>query len=136
MIGCSFTKRLAALKKYGRMKTLVSKCTLYRIVLLALFLVANGSILYSQQERVYRFTLQDIADSPSAKDVTDIIRPVFNTPEAPFAAFPWFDVGKGQFDFTCQLEVTREELETALAAYGLVLLEFTGETVESKTEER
>lgn len=117
------------------MKTRVSRYTLRRIVLIALFFVACP-VLYGQQERIYRFKLQGITDGPSAKDVTDIIRPVFNTPEAPFAAFPWFDAARGEFAFTCQLAVSRQELETVLAAHGLVLLEFTGETVESKTEER
>lgn len=68
--------------------------------------------------------------------MTDIIRPVFNTDAAPFVTFPWFQDEKDQFDFTCSLAITREELESVLTANGIVLVEFIATKVESKTEER
>jgi hypothetical protein len=100
------------------------------------FLTWSGSALYGQESFHYQFSLQGVTDPAAAKEVTDIVRPVFNTDTDPFVTFPWFTDEKDQFDFTCSLAVTREELESALLAQGIVLMDFTTTKVESKTEER
>lgn len=100
------------------------------------FLSLSVSASYGQDSFRYQFSLQGVNDYGAAKEVTDIIRPVFNTDEAPFVTFPSFADAKDQFDFTCSLAVTREELESVLAAHGIVLMDFITTKVESKTEER
>ena len=100
------------------------------------FLTLSGSALYGQDSFHYQFGLQGVTDPAAAKEVTDVIRPVFNTDTDPFVTFPWFADEKDQFDFTCSLAVTREELESVLSVHGIVVTSFTTIKVESKTEER
>jgi len=85
-----------------------------------------GPVLFGQDFH-YRFQLQDVNDPASAKLVTDILRPVFNTDDVPFAVFPAFNDASDLFDFHASLVVTREQLEAALAPHGIVLLTFTKE---------
>lgn len=73
----------------------------------------------------YRFTVQDVNDAASAKEMTDYIRPLFNSEEKPFEYFPWFNVVNSQFEFESSVRVSESELYSVLDHYGLVLLSFT-----------
>lgn len=92
--------------------------------LLALTLLGFASCSYGQSYH-YQFRLAGVTDLASAKQVTDVLRPVFNTEAAPFAVFPAFNDATDLFDFSSGLLVTQEHLTTVLTPKGLVLSDFS-----------
>ena len=76
------------------------------------------------QEFHYQFQLQGIDEPGAAKEVTDLLRSIFNSEEDPYEYFPSFNDVTDQFDFHSNITVTRQELETQLAVQGLVVLSF------------
>ena len=110
------------------------KGALLRFFLLAGFLF-TGFSLFGQQ-RHYHFSVQGVNDLGSAKEITDVLRPVFNTEAEPFAFFPWFDDNRDVFDFGSTVAVTREQLETVLAQKGLVLTSWVSETYITNSEKQ
>lgn len=103
--------------------------------LLVVVMVANSTAF--SQDYQYQFQLQGVSDLGSAKQVTDVLRPVFNTEENPFVVFPSFSDATDQFDFVSKQLVSKGELEAILASKGIVLLSFTSrEIVQSETEKR
>lgn len=73
----------------------------------------------------YKFTVQDVNNAASAKEMTDYIRPLFNSEEKPFEFFPWFNAVNSQFEFESSIRVSESELYTVLDHYGLVLISFS-----------
>lgn len=98
-----------------------------QVILFVTFMTVMGcsSALFGQQRNHYRFQLQGVTDVGGAKMVTDILRPVFNTTEEPYAVFPSFNDQLDLFDFVGDLLVTKEQLDAALAPHGLVLINFS-----------
>lgn len=91
--------------------------------------LATGFLLLSQttfsQEYNYRFKLEGITNPADAKMITDVLRPVFNSPETPFAVFPQFYDVSDVFFFRSDVKVTREQLDEALSGNGITTTEFT-----------
>ncbi len=79
----------------------------------------------------YQFKVEWVNDLAAAKEMTDFIRPVFNTAQEPFGYFPYFNANTGQFDFISAIAVTEDELRNVLDSHSLVLLSFS----DSKTEQ-
>ncbi len=73
----------------------------------------------------YQFSVQDVNDAASAKEMTDYIRPLFNTEEKRFEYFPWFNTTSGQFEFVSSVHVSETQLSGVLDHFGLVLLSFS-----------
>lgn len=91
------------------------------------------SAVYAQNYS-YKFAVEGIADPAGAKMITDVLRPVFNHPETPFAVFPAFDDVADLFVFSSDLAVTREVLENALMPQGLGVLSFQSVFIGGKVE--
>lgn len=91
--------------------------------------LATVALLGSQnaysQDFNYRFKLEGITTPADAKMITDVLRPVFNHPETPFAVFPQFYDATDVFYFQSTVEVTREELDQVLSGNGTVTAEFS-----------
>lgn len=91
--------------------------------------LAAGILLISQsafaQDYTYRFKLEGITNPADAKMITDVLRPVFNHTETPFAVFPQFYDASDIFFFKSDVEVTREKLNEALSGNGISSTEFT-----------
>lgn len=98
-----------------------------RIFLIILLLTGISSGTFAQQNVHYRFRLQGVTDPAGAKMVTDILRPVFNTTEDPFAIFPTFNDELDLFDFFSPIVVSEGQLEAALAPHGILLIAFSNE---------
>lgn len=98
--------------------------------------LCSGSLLFAQQQYHYLFQIQGVTDDAGAKMVTDMLRPVFNTPEDPYAIFPDFNEQLGQFDFFGTVLVSEEQLQTALNPQGMLISSFSNEPVESHPEEQ
>jgi hypothetical protein len=90
----------------------------------------------AQQSVHYRFRLQGITDPAGAKMVTDILRPVFNTPEDQDAVFPNFNDELDQFDFFSPVIVSEDQLVAVLAPHGILLTAFSNANETIKPEER
>ena len=103
-------------------------------ITLCFFLVGFGvTSLYSQMEYRYRFGLQGITDGAGAKAVVDILRPLFNTPDASFETFPEFNEQTDEFDFFSPVIVSRDQLETALTPHNISVITFSrSEAVQPK----
>jgi hypothetical protein len=93
-------------------------------------LMQFSSVGYAQEQAAknlikYTFEVQGIEDFGSAKEMTDFIRPLFNTPEEPFGYFPRYIAEKKQFEFESAVQVTEAQLSEVLNNHGLVLISFT-----------
>lgn len=73
----------------------------------------------------YQFAVQDVNDAASAKEMTDYIRPIFNTEDEPFGYFPWYNSTTRQFEFQSSVHVSETQLADVLQQYGLVLVSFS-----------
>lgn len=112
-----------------------AKRILVSTALFTLFSLFNSTVF--GQEYRYQFRLKNVTDLAEAKMVTDILRPVFNTEEAPFTVFPTFNDLTDQFDFVAETVISKEELEAVLITNGLELQNFSSiQVVKSQTEER
>lgn len=100
---------------------------------------STGGSLYAQEYN-YRFQLEGIQDPASAKMITDVLRPVFNHPETPFAVFPRFNDETDTFVFRSDIVVTREQLDAALEGNGTSTTAFSAAAADlsgnSQKEER
>lgn len=106
------------------------------IAILVFLFAFSSAAVFAQQEYRYRFALQGITDGSGAKGVTDIVRPLFNTPDAPFETFPEFNEQTDEFDFFSPVIVSRAQLEAALIPHNISVITFSNsEVVRSKTGE-
>jgi len=121
-----------------RLSTISDSAHLLRKLALAICLCLFTAIpLLGQQRYHYRFELAGITDGAGAKVVTDILRPVFNNTEAPYAVFPDFNDELDMFDFFSDMLVTREQLEIALAPHNIMVTSFSStNTIEPQPEQR
>lgn len=95
----------------------------------------SGSFLFAQ-DRHYSFSVQGITDYGRAKEITDILRPLFNTEAAPFTYFPAFDDNRDAFDFHSAVTITRDQLLAVLQQHGLVLTAWTSEIYITDSEKQ
>lgn len=70
----------------------------------------------------YIFAISDIVDGGSAKEITDILRPIFNNPETPFQYYPTFE--NGIFNFTSSKNIGQKELESNMLKIGHTVISF------------
>jgi hypothetical protein len=123
------TKKNAGNRTYGNVR---------QLIVLVIFLFGFGTTaLFSQtqMEYRYRFGLQGITDGAGAKAVVDILRPLFNTPDAEFETFPEFNEQTDEFDFFSPVIVSREQLEMALTPHNISVITFSrSEAVQPKNE--
>jgi hypothetical protein len=110
--------------------------SLRSLLLIALFVTGVSFAASAQQNVHYRFRLQGVTDPAGAKMVTDILRPVFNTPEDQDAVFPNFNDELDQFDFFSPVIVSEDQLEAVLAPHGILLTAFSNANETTKPEER
>lgn len=115
-------------------KSIAAKGKFFRLVLLTGFLFSGFSLF--GQERHYHFSVQGVTDLGSAKNITDILRPVFNTEAEPFAFFPSFDDNRDAFDFSSSVLVTRDQLQAILEHNGLVLTAWISEDYSTNSEKQ
>lgn len=100
---------------------------LSRTLLIVILFSCLSSVVFAQQTTHYRFRLQGITDPAGAKMVTDILRPVFNTPEDEFAVVLNFNDELDLFDFFAPVVVSEAQLEAVLAPHGILLIAFSNE---------
>lgn len=81
------------------------------------------------EQNHYQFQLKNVSDFAEAKVVTDILRPIFNTEDAPYAVFPTFVDSEDRFDFYSTVLVTKTELINRLGVQGIELLTFSSSAV-------
>jgi len=74
---------------------------------------------------VYTFKIENVTNSSTAKSVTELIRPLFNSEDEPFLNFPVFNEQDDAFVFTSNVKVEQFELENLLSLSGYRLLNFT-----------
>ncbi len=79
------------------------------------------------QEYNYTFQVEAVDDIASAKEMTDYIRPLFNSVEKPFGYFPWYNATSKSFVFKSAILVSEAELKNTLQTQGLLLLNFNRE---------
>lgn len=84
----------------------------------------------------YFFQVSGVTNGAAAKEMTDLIRPLFNTPEKPFGHFPRFDQVHVRFDFKSAVPVSEDQLKSVLDANGLILLNFHKQTSEHTIQDK
>lgn len=89
---------------------------------------------YGQESIHYKFQLADVSDVASAKMVTDVLRPIFNTPEEPFNVYPTFKDETDQFDFYSPIEVSKIYLAALLYDAGIELVSFEVDGLEHSSK--
>lgn len=83
----------------------------------------------AQDLNVYTFQVEGVDNIASAKEMTDYIRPLFNTPDRPFDYFPAFNGTTKQFEFKSKVAVTEDELRNVLESQVLNLINFQREAI-------
>lgn len=106
-------------------------------VLLLTVTIAKAQTNQEVRKIHYQFEVAGITTPAAAKEMTDVIRPVFNTAEKPFGYFPWYDQLHQRFDFESEVAVSQDELKNMLSANGLVLTAFSStQQLSTETEKQ
>lgn len=82
---------------------------------------------FAQETYHYTFSVENVYDLPTAKDVRDPLRIKFDCRAD-------FNDDTDLFDFISSVNVTKEELESMLISYGYTLTTFTKVNVDQEEE--
>ncbi len=94
-----------------------------RNTFLTIILIFLGN-LATAQKFSYQFTVEDVTNSAEAKEITGVIRPIFNDEEEPFLYFPSYAEASGGFDFESDIDVSQAQLQEILLSNSLQLVSF------------
>lgn len=73
----------------------------------------------------YQFSIVDVKDPASAKEITDDLRRIFNLSSSPLKHYPTFKKEDFGFFFTSEVSVDQEKLKEELTKLNLELTSFT-----------
>jgi len=107
--------------------------SVFAFVLFCNVYLFQASTSFGQESIHYKFQLADVNDFASAKMVTDVLRPIFNTAEAPFNVYPTFKDETDYFDFFSPIEVTKIYLAALLSDAGIELISFEVDGLEQSS---
>lgn len=73
----------------------------------------------------YQFSIVDVKDPASAKEITDDLRRIFNLSSSPFKFYPTFKKDDATFFFASDVSIDQEKLTEELTKLNLELTSFT-----------
>jgi hypothetical protein len=86
-------------------------------------LFPNNLISFSQ-EYLYKFKIVQVTNLAEAKEITVLLRPLFNDEEEPNKYFPKFNLEDHEFSFQSSILVTKSKLEEMILDKGYELIYF------------